>query len=64
MVGNAFIFNSFFVDMNIDNLLNGLDAKDKDLFRREFAKEAKKYGQYENNLNLEWQLTFLRRRLL
>ena len=30
--------------MNIDNLLNGLDDKDKDLFKREFAKEAKRYG--------------------
>ena len=37
--------NIFPLDMNIDNLLNGLDAKDKDLFKREFAKEAKKYGE-------------------
>ena len=31
-------------DVNIDSLISGLDAQDKDLFRREFAKEAKKYG--------------------
>eukprot|EP00794_Sanderia_malayensis_P008620 gene8620-9550_t len=36
-------------DMNIDNLLSGLDAKDKDLFKKEFAKEAKRYGGGSNS---------------